>query len=230
MQHLVVNILLAFSFFPIQAQPGDVTSVIASYLVYAKPPAFVPSPIIDFNAYLKLATEVQQIRQSRLVSLDTFMHLGSMDGVVILDTRSDSLYNAKHIAGAIHLNFADFTQEALEALIPDKSTKILIYCNNNFKEIQLSEIRIEPAYFSSKAIRPTKIVIKEDAKPVAAADKRQVPVAVDPVETNKPLSLALNIPTFINLVGYGYANVYELGEQVFVFDPRLKFEGTAVNN
>lgn len=36
---------------------------------------------------------------------------------------------------------------------------------------------------------------------------------VRPVPT-KALPLALNIPTFINLYGYGYRNIYELGEAV----------------
>ncbi|WP_114953541.1 rhodanese-like domain-containing protein [Sphingosinicella terrae] len=37
----------------------------------------------------------------------------------------------------------------------------------------------------------------------------------------KALQLALNIQTFINLVGYGYANVSELGEVVDFDDPRI---------
>lgn len=41
-----------------------------------------------------------------------------------------------------------------------------------------------------------------------------------PVVT-KALPLALNIPTFINLVGYGYANVWELGEAVDFNDPKV---------
>jgi hypothetical protein len=40
--------------------------------------------------------------------------------------------------------------------------------------------------------------------------------------------LALNIPTYINLYGYGYKNVYELDELVNVNDKRIEFEGTAV--
>lgn len=32
--------------------------------------------------------------------------------------------------------------------------------------------------------------------------------------TNKSVELALNIPTFINLKGYGYENVFELGEYI----------------
>lgn len=44
------------------------------------------------------------------------------------------------------------------------------------------------------------------------------------------MMLALNIPTFINLYGYGYRNIYELDELVNINDPRVKFEGTEVKN
>ncbi len=43
---------------------------------------------------------------------------------------------------------------------------------------------------------------------------------VRPVVT-KALPLALNIPTFINLYGYGYRNIYELGEAVDMDDPAV---------
>ncbi|WP_299328996.1 rhodanese-like domain-containing protein [Parasphingopyxis sp.] len=39
----------------------------------------------------------------------------------------------------------------------------------------------------------------------------------------KAVSLALNIQTMINLHGYGYPNVYELGEAVDLADPRLRW-------
>jgi len=39
----------------------------------------------------------------------------------------------------------------------------------------------------------------------------------------KRVELALNIPTFVNLYGYGYKNIYELGDMVSVADPRIKF-------
>ena len=44
----------------------------------------------------------------------------------------------------------------------------------------------------------------------------------------KPVMLALNVPTYITLYGYGYRNVYELDELVKVSDPRASFEGTVV--
>jgi rhodanese-related sulfurtransferase len=44
----------------------------------------------------------------------------------------------------------------------------------------------------------------------------------------KEITLALNIPTFINLYGYGYKNVYELADLVSVFNKTILFEGTDV--
>lgn len=176
----------------------------------AKILGFALSPIIDFNAYLKLAQEVYVFRQNRLISLDTFLKWSKCENVLILDTRSDSLFRFKHLKGAVHLDFSDFTQESIDAIIPDTNTKILIYCNNNFKNLTISGFYKEPNFFVSKA-----------ARPVAA-------MVVPKLDENKNVSLALNIPTFINLVGYGYKNVYELGEQVFVFDERLEFEGLSV--
>ena len=39
----------------------------------------------------------------------------------------------------------------------------------------------------------------------------------------KSVRLALNIPTFINLVGYGYPNVYELADVVDFNDPAVRW-------
>ncbi len=41
----------------------------------------------------------------------------------------------------------------------------------------------------------------------------------------KRAPLALNIPTFINLYGYGYENIYELGELVSIADEDVSWVG-----
>jgi hypothetical protein len=46
---------------------------------------------------------------------------------------------------------------------------------------------------------------------------------------SKAPALALNIPTFINLSGYGYHNVYELGELLPLTQTEIALEGTAVS-
>lgn len=160
-----------------------------------------PKALVDYDAYEALVKEVKAHRAQRLIDLPTFIKMSREKGVVILDTRSDGLYRQKHVKGAIHLNFSDFTQENLKALIADPDTKILIYCNNNFADDQVS--------FATKTVQPALIS--------AGADP-----------SIKPITLALNIPTYINLYGYGYRNVYELSELVSVFNKTLAFEGTDV--
>jgi hypothetical protein len=44
----------------------------------------------------------------------------------------------------------------------------------------------------------------------------------------KSLRLALNIQTFINLVGYGYRNVHELNEVVDFNDPKVRWVGSSL--
>jgi hypothetical protein len=151
---------------------------------------------VDYDAFEKLVSEVKSHRQARLITLDMFQKMSTEKNVVILDTRSDAMYKAKHVKGAIHLNFSDFTQNNLAKLIPDKNTKILIYCNNNFDNDDL--------FFPTKSYVP-------------------------PTKKEKGYTLALNIPTYINLYGYGYKNVYELSELISVMNPKIQFEGTTIN-
>ncbi len=158
------------------------------------------SPFISFDDYDKLMDEVKEHRQSRLVELPEYLEMAKENGVIIMDTRSDAMYNSKHVKGAIHLNFSDFTQERLAEIIPSADTKILIYCNNNFKDDEKNF--------------PTKMVVPPSIKKGGGGDKG--------------ITLALNIPTYINLYGYGYKNVYELSELISTNDLRIEFEGTSV--
>jgi hypothetical protein len=105
------------------------------------------------------------------------------------------------------LAFTDFTQDNLAQVIPSFDTKILIYCNNNFEGNQID--------FASKVAMP-----RSSSNPSASTQL---------ASQEKPLMMALNIPTYVNLYGYGYRNVYELHELVKVSDPRIKFEGTIVD-
>ena len=171
--------------------------LIAVVLFTGSAMAQTPSKV-DYDAFEKLVAIVKPHRAERLVSVEKFAEMSNEKNVIILDTRSKAMYDAKHIKGAIHLNFSDFTQERLEQLIPDKNTTILIYCNNNFDDDEM--------YFPTKAYVPP-----------------------TPNEGNEmALTLALNIPTYINLYGYGYRNIFELSELISIFDKRILLEGTAV--
>jgi len=54
-------------------------------------------------------------------------------GTVVLDARSREKYDELHIKGAVSLSFPDITVASLATLLPDKTARILIYCNNNFR-------------------------------------------------------------------------------------------------
>lgn len=161
-----------------------------------------PKALVDYDDFKNLVIELEKQRAGHLVSLDVFLKMSREKNTVIFDTRSDYRFNRKHLKGAIHLDFTDFTQENLLKLIPDTNTKILIYCNNNFDGDQID--------FASKVARP--------------GNNRETQI----LSNRKPIMLALNIPTHINLYGYGYRNIYELDELVNVNDTRIKFEGTEV--
>lgn len=158
------------------------------------------SPFVSFDDYEKLMAEVKEHRKSRLLELPEYIEMAKQPDVIILDARSEAMYNSKHIKGAVNLTFAEFTQETLAKIIPSFETKILIYCNNNF----LDDVQNFPTKISMPIIKNGK----------GGGDKE--------------ITLALNIPTYLNLYGYGYTNVYELNEILSVNDSRLEFEGTSV--
>ena len=166
--------------------------VLISSVAFAQPQAkSYPASDIDYPGFVELTAEAEEHRKTHTVSVEEFLKMSKERGTIILDTRSEKMYKAKHVKGAIHLNFSDFTAGKLAKVIPNKETKVLIYCNNNLDKDEM--------YFARKSA-----------------------------------PLALNIPTFINLYGYGYKNVYELNALVptvplFPTDaPALEFEGTAV--
>lgn len=92
----------------------------------------IPNPAINYDEFAKLTQKLDPIRQQNRVTEDEFIQMASEPKTIILDARSKNRYDNIHVKGAIHLAFTDFTAEALAAIIPDKSTRILIYCNNNF--------------------------------------------------------------------------------------------------
>ena len=163
-----------------------------------------PKAKVSFDDFKGLVAEVETHRASRLIDLNTFLKMSKEEGVIIFDSRSDFRFDRIHLKGSKHLAFTDFTQDNLKKVIPNPETKILIYCNNNFDGNQTD--------FPTKAFVPRLTADKDAATQFAAQ--------------SKPLMMALNIPTYINLYGYGYRNIYELQELVKVNDLRITFEGT----
>jgi hypothetical protein len=91
------------------------------------------NPAIDMDGFLRVSAEAARHRNSRRISEAEFIRMSREPGVVILDARSREKFDELHIKGAINLSFPDIAVATLAKTIPDRSTLILIYCNNNFR-------------------------------------------------------------------------------------------------
>lgn len=94
--------------------------------------AQIQNPAIDMPGYLKIAEEAAAHRQTHRISEDEFLRLAAQPGTVILDARSAEKYGELHVRGAVNLSFPDITALNLQRVIPNPTTLVLIYCNNNF--------------------------------------------------------------------------------------------------
>ena len=95
-----------------------------------------PNPNIDMDAYVRSVKAVAQHRAERRLAVDDFIEMSRETGTVVLDARSQEKFDLLHIAGAVHLSFPDIAIESLKKTFPDKGARILIYCNNNFKNAE----------------------------------------------------------------------------------------------
>jgi phage shock protein E len=94
------------------------------------------NPEIDMDGFLRTAAEAARHRATRRVTEEEFVRMSREPGTLVLDARSRLKYDELHVKGAVNLTFPDLAVESLKALIPDKATRILIYCNNNFRNAQ----------------------------------------------------------------------------------------------
>jgi 3-mercaptopyruvate sulfurtransferase SseA len=92
----------------------------------------IPNRLIDYKEFQKIVATSANERESHRLTEPQFIEAMADKTAVILDARSTSKYELRHIRGAVNLPFTDFTAETLAKMIPAKDSKILIYCNNNF--------------------------------------------------------------------------------------------------
>jgi len=106
--------------------------VVIAQCAFAAEQNSIPNRMIDYNAFLQNAVAVQQLRELHRISEQEFIQMASEPGTIVFDARSDSKFAMLHVKNARHLSLPDVTEAELAKVIPDKSTRVLIYCNNNF--------------------------------------------------------------------------------------------------
>jgi rhodanese-related sulfurtransferase len=99
----------------------------------ADPKGPPPNPAIDMEGFLNVSREAAKHRETRRLAEADFIKMSQEAGTIVLDARSKEKYDLLHIKVAINLSFPDIAVESLAKTFPDKSARILIYCNNNFR-------------------------------------------------------------------------------------------------
>lgn len=103
----------------------------------------IPNRLIDYPQFQKIVVTSAKERETHRLTETQFLAAMRNTNAVLLDARTASRYEMRHIRGAVNLPFTEFTAETLSKVIPAKDTKVLIYCNNNFEG--------SPVAFASKA-------------------------------------------------------------------------------
>lgn len=93
----------------------------------------IPNRLINYDQFLQDARKVAELRSQRRITEDEFIRMAQDRSTIIFDARSTEKYRKLHIKGAKHLSLPDITAAELARIIPNKNTRILIYCNNNFE-------------------------------------------------------------------------------------------------
>lgn len=99
----------------------------------AEAEASAARPNVDSKGFLRIAAEAEKLREDRLVSAEEFAAYAKREKAVVLDARGREAFAREHVRGAVNLPYTEFTPDALEKVIPSKSTQVLIYCDNNIR-------------------------------------------------------------------------------------------------
>jgi len=111
--------------------PGLCALALAFTANATEPP--IENPAIDMSGYLAISSQAARHRDERRLSEAEFLRMSREPGTIVLDARSRDRYDDLHVAGAVNLSFSDIAVDSLRKTIPDTATRILIYCNNNFR-------------------------------------------------------------------------------------------------
>jgi len=112
------------------------------FAVVATSAAEIPNQLIDYPAFQDNVAKVGALRAQRRITEAAFIRMAADPHTVVLDARSREKFALLHVKGAKNLSLPDMTAEELAKVIPSTTTRVLIYCNNNFLN--------EPAAFPSK--------------------------------------------------------------------------------
>jgi hypothetical protein len=128
---LTALVLFFFTFFAIAISNHTLPSV-AQQPTSQVQQSNIPNSKIDAPGFQQIVRESAAERETHRLTETQFIQAMQEKGVILLDARSTRNFDKRHVKGAVNLPFTEFTAASLAQIIPQKTSKILIYCNNNF--------------------------------------------------------------------------------------------------
>ena len=87
---------------------------------------------------------------------------------VLVDVREESEWAAGHVAGAIHLGKGVIERD-IETQVPDKSTKLVLYCGGGFRSALVADNLRKMGYTRPISLDGGWRVLKESGLPLESA-------------------------------------------------------------
>jgi rhodanese-related sulfurtransferase len=84
---------------------------------------------------------------------------------VLVDTREDSEWDAGHVSGAVHLGKGVIERD-IETKVPDKSTKIVLYCGGGFRSALAADNLQKMGYTNAISLDGGWRALKESGLPL----------------------------------------------------------------
>jgi rhodanese-related sulfurtransferase len=89
------------------------------------------------ESFLKLVNEAKGTVQQ--IDIDGYKKLaGAGEPFTLIDVREDHEWQAGHAAGAVHIG-KGIIERDIEARVPDKSAKLVLYCGGGFRSALAAE-------------------------------------------------------------------------------------------
>jgi rhodanese-related sulfurtransferase len=92
---------------------------------------------------------------------------------VLVDTREDSEWDAGHVEGAVHLGKGVIERD-IEAKVPDKSTKIILYCGGGFRSALAADNLQKMGYTNAISLDGGWRALKESGLPLEKPAEKPV--------------------------------------------------------
>ena len=113
---------------------------------------------------------MQQVEARGPTSLELGAMRGSADPqraqYIIIDVREDTEWTAGHIPGAIHLG-RGIIERDIENMVPDKTTKLVLYCGGGFRSALVAENLGKMGYTNAISLDGGWKALKESGLPLA---------------------------------------------------------------